>query len=160
MVQLRNYKPLALMAADQDDLNVLSACLQDAVLKLGDFAWLSSTRRFAFVANRFVWECAPDRRRGPFARVRTGCHIDDVKSIRQQYLRTDAQDAVVDILAMRFLPGPDFADGENGAGTIMIDLAGGGAIALDVDTINIHMRDLSDPWTTRSKPDHKEQSGQ
>ena len=155
MAQLRGYTPLALIAADREDLQVFSACFQDAVLKLADFAYLPETRRFAFVANRFVWECAPSRKRGPFARVRAGCHFDDVTAVRQQYLRTDAKDAVVDILAIRFEPGPDFADGEIGAGVITLDLAGGGAIALDVETINAEMRDLSEPWATRSRPDHE-----
>ncbi|MEO1137040.1 MAG: DUF2948 family protein, partial [Pseudomonadota bacterium] len=149
MVSLTDYKPLRLMAGDVEDLGVMSAVLQDAVAKLGDFAFLPDERRFAFVANRFVWECAADRRAGPFARVRAGAHFDDVKSAKFQYLRTDARDAVVELLSIRF------EAGEDGAGEVILDFAGGGAVRLEVESVNAYMSDMSDPWRTRAKPDHK-----
>ncbi|MEL6361797.1 MAG: DUF2948 family protein [Pseudomonadota bacterium] len=152
MTDLRDYRPLRLVAADADDLSVFSACLQDAVAKVGDFAYLAEQRRFAFVANRFVWECASDRKSGPFARVRVGCHFDDVKAVRQVAIRTDAKTAVVDLLAVRF------EASEDGAGTVYLDFAGGGAIALDVESVNASLSDMSAPWRTRNKPDHVDAS--
>lgn len=149
MASLKDYKPLRLMAGDAEDLDVLSACLQDAVAKLGDFAYLPEERRFAFVANRFVWECAADRKTGPFARVRAGAHFDDVKSAKFQHLRSDAKDAVVELLSIRFEPG------EDGAGAVILDFAGGGAVLLEVESINAFMSDMSDPWRTRAKPKHE-----
>ncbi|MBY0423506.1 MAG: DUF2948 family protein, partial [Parvularculaceae bacterium] len=142
MVDLRDYKPLRLVAGDADDLAVLSACLQDAIVKVGDCAYIPKQRRFAFVANRFVWECAADRVRGPFARVRVGAHFDDVISVRQQSIRADAKDAVLELLALRFDPGPD------GGGAVTLDFAGGGAIRLDVESVNAQMADLTAPWST------------
>ena len=150
MASLKDYKPLRLMAGDTEDLGVLSACLQDAVAKLGDFAFIPAERRFAFVANRFVWECAGDRKAGPFARVRAGAHFDDVIAAKFQHLRDDAKDAVVELLAIRFEPG------EDGAGEIFLDFAGGGAVRLTVESINAYMSDMSDPWRTRAKPKHDE----
>ena len=148
MASLADYKSLRLMAADAADLDVFSACLQDAVAKLGDFAFLPDERRFAFVANRFVWECAGMRGIGPFARVRAGIHFDDVKSAQFQHLRNDAKDAVVELLSLRFEP-----DGEGG-GVIALDFAGGGAIRLSVESINAYLSDISEPWRTRAKPSH------
>ena len=148
MSNLRDYKPLRLVAEDEDDLKFVSACLQDAVLKVGDMAFLPTERRFAFVANRFVWECAADRRRGPFARVRTGAHFDDVKAARHQHIRLDAKDAVLELLSLRFERGDD------GAGAVIMDFSGGGAIRLEVETINGGLSDLSAPWPTDRKPDH------
>lgn len=148
MPSLKDYKALRLMAGDEEDLGILSACLQDAVAKLGDFAYLPEQRRFAFVANRFVWECAGDRKAGPFARVRTGAHFDDVKAAKFQYLRTDAKDAVVELLSI------SFKESEDGAGTVSLDFAGGGVIKLEVESINAFMSDMSDPWRTRAKPKH------
>jgi hypothetical protein len=138
------------MAGDAEDLKVLSAVLQDAVAKLGDFAFLPAERRFAFVANRFVWENAVDRGAGPFTRVRAGTHFDDVKSAKLQNLKTDAKDAVVELLAVRFEPG------EDGAGEIVLDFAGGGAVRLEVESVNAYLSDMSDPWRTRAKPKHDE----
>jgi hypothetical protein len=138
------------MAGDEEDLKILSAVLQDAVAKLGDFAFLPAERRFAFVTNRFCWECAADRKAGPFARVRAGVHFDDVKSAQFQHLRTDAKDAVVEFLAARF------EAGEDGTGVIVLDFAGGGAVRLEVESVNAYLSDMSDPWRTRSKPEHKD----
>jgi len=148
VVSLNDYKPLRLMAADAEDLGVLSACLQDAVAKLGDFAWLPDERRFAFVANRFLWECAGKGRVGPFARVRSGAHFDDVKAARFQHLRTDARDAVVELLSIRF------DESSDGAGEITLDFAGGGVVQLEVESVNAYLSDISDPWRTRAKPKH------
>ncbi len=147
MPGLKDYKPLRLMAADAEDLGVLSACLQDAVMKVGDFAWIPAERRFAFVANRFLWEKAEGK--GPFFRTRSGAHFDDVRAVKQINIRNDAKDAVLEILALSFEPGTD------GGGAVVFAFAGGGAIRLDVDSVNAELRDLTEPWPTRAKPAHK-----
>lgn len=149
MPSLKNYQSLRLMASDVEDLGVMSACLQDAVAKLGDMVWLPNERRFAFVANRFVWECAGDRKAGPFVRVRAGAHFDDVKSAKFLHLRMDAKDAVVELLSIRFEPA------EDGTGEIILDFSGGGIIRLEVESINAYMSDMSAPWRTRAKPKHE-----
>ncbi len=150
MASLNKYKPLRLMAGDPDDLKVISACVQDAVAKLGDFAYIPEDRRFALVMNRFLWECAGGRRSGPFGRVRAGLHFDDVLEAKFQHLRNDAKDAVVELLSLRFEPG------EDGAGEVIFDFAGGGVIQLSVESINAYMSDISEPWRTRAKPKHDE----
>ena len=143
----KTYTPLALMAADSEDLEVLSSVLQDAVAKVGDLAWLPAERRFALVANRFVWEEGVSRKHGPFMRVRAGIHFDDVVKVRTKSLRLEAKEAVIDILSVAY------EGGENG-GTITLHLAGGGAIALEVEAVNATLRDISDPWRTQNRPDH------
>lgn len=148
MASLRNYKPLRLMAADTEDLGVVSACLQDSVAKVGDFTFQADARRFAFVCNRFVWECAQGRAAGPFARVRTGCRFDDVISVQQSNIRTDAKSAIVSLLAIKFEPDAD------GAGVIDLQFAGGGAMRLRVESVNVQLDDLSAPWRTGSEPKH------
>lgn len=149
MSTLSEYKPLRLLAADADDLQVISACLQDAVLKVGDFAYIPNERRFAFVANRFLWELADDTKGALFWRTRVGSHFDDVKAVKQLNIRADAKDGVLELLALRFEPMGD------GTGVITFDFAGGGAIRLDVESINCEMRDISQPWRTRAKPAHE-----
>ena len=144
----KNYTPLALMAADADDLQVVSAVLQDAVAKVGDLAFLRSARRFALVANRFVWEEGASKARGPFSRVRVGVHFDDVTRVRSRGVDLNARDAVVDLLSVAF------EAAEDGAGTITLTFAGSGEIALDVEAINVTLEDISAPWRTQSRPDH------
>lgn len=145
----KDFKPLRLMAADADDLQVLSACLQDAVMKVGDLAFLPRERRFAFVANRFLWEAPAARGSGPYWRTRAGAHFDDVKSVRQLNIRAEAKDAVLEILAISFEPA------EDGAGAVTMTFAGGGAVRLEVDAVNAELRDLSLPWRTASRPEHR-----
>ncbi|MEO1150495.1 MAG: DUF2948 family protein [Pseudomonadota bacterium] len=167
MTQLKDYKPLFLAAAEARDLEVISAMAQDAITKIGDIAWLPAKRRFALVANRFVWEAAADKERGPFARVRTGLHFDDVIAVRQQSLRLDAPGAVLNLLSVEPVPQEgrdgDSAEAEFGTGNhdtgapqeIDLVFAGGGTIRLTVEAISAELRDFSDPWVTRSKPTHQ-----
>ncbi len=147
---MKSYEPLRLAAEDENDLQVMSAVLQDAVAKVGDFAHLPAERRFAFVANRFLWEDAATRKRGPFGRVRAGVHFDDVLSVKAKAVRMDAGEAVVSILAVQFEPG------EDGTGTVTLELSGGGAIALEVECLNAKLADLTEPWAARAKPQHPE----
>lgn len=149
LMSTKTYTPLAMLAADREDLEVVSSVLQDAVAKIGDMAYLPGERRFALVANRFVWEDGVKRKTGPFMRVRTGVHFDDVTRVRTKAVRLDAKEAVIDILSVTY------EGGENG-GTVTLNLAGGGAIALEVEAVNATLTDLSEPWRTQKKPDHEE----
>ena len=49
---------LKLLALDGEDLEVVSAHMQDAVFKVGDLQYWPSHKQFAIAANRFVWEKA------------------------------------------------------------------------------------------------------
>ena len=147
-MNIKNYKPLRLMAADSEDVEVVSACLQDAVMKVGDMAFLPKEHRFAFVANRFVWEEGANRKRGPFIRVRTGVHFDDVTGVKARNIRQHAKSAVVSLLAVRF------EQAANDDCRLLLEFAGGGEISLEASAVNIALSDISDPWRTQSKPEH------
>ena len=133
-----------LLAADGEDLTILSARLQDAVAKLGDFAWLPQQRRFAGVVNRLKWE------EGGKERVRAGLHFDGVLAVKSLNVKLGAKEAVVSILAVTFTP----AAVEDPAGVIEIVLAGGGAIRLEVECIDAVLADMTQPWAAIAKPDH------
>ena len=60
-----------LAAEDAEDLQIVSAKLQDAVAKVADLVWLPKARRFAALFNRFKWEAA-DKRHADNLRVRSG----------------------------------------------------------------------------------------
>ncbi|GAB4535610.1 MAG: DUF2948 family protein [Parvularculaceae bacterium] len=139
------HAPLRLIAADAEDLKVISSYLQDAVLKVGDIAYQPQRRRFAMVLNRFRWERSA---RGPQERVRTGIHFDDVARVAYRNIRTDAKDAVLSLLAI------DFETKEDGGGAVTLTFSGGGAIRLDVESVNALLDDISRPWRTASRPKH------
>jgi hypothetical protein len=137
---------IKLAAADAQDLEILSAKLQDAVVKLKNFAWLPTQRRFAAVLNRLQWET------GGKTRVRSGLHFDGVLKVQSQNVKMGAGEAVVSVLAITFAP----AGGEDPGGVIEIVLAGGGAIRLTVECIDAGLADMSGPWAAIGKPDHGE----
>jgi len=136
---------MILAAQDAEDLTILSARLQDAAAKLGDFAFLPGKRRFAGVVNRLKWED------GGKARVRAGLHFDGVLRVQSHNVKLGAKDAVVAILAVTFTPKAV----EDPAGTVEIVLAGGGAIRLEVECIAAELSDLTQPWAARARPDHE-----
>ena len=135
---------LKLAAADVEDLQILSARLQDAAGKLKDFIWLPKKRRFAAVLNRLQWE------NGGKTRVRAGLHFNGVLKVQSSKVKLGAGEAVVSLLAIRFVP----AGGEDPGGVIEIVLAGGGMIRLTVECVDAELADLTGPWAARGTPDH------
>jgi hypothetical protein len=144
---------MKLAAADSEDLEILSARLQDAAGKLGDFAWLPKQRRFACVLNRYRWEDA----KGKGSRVRAGLHFDGVLSVQSQNIKQGAPDAVVSLLAISFMPnGRDEGSTETDPGGVVeLLFAGGGTIRLTVECITAELSDLTGPWAASGKPMHE-----
>jgi hypothetical protein len=136
---------LKLAAADAEDLEVLSARLQDAVLKLKNVSWQPRKRRFAAVVNRLQWE------KDGGTRVRAGLHFDGVLKVQSHKVKLGAGEAVVSILAVRFTPNA----GEDPGGVIELVLAGGGAFRLTVECVDGELADMTGAWAARGKPDHE-----
>ncbi|GGH11291.1 hypothetical protein GCM10007036_08240 [Alsobacter metallidurans] len=137
---------LKLVALDDEDLAVVSAHLQDAVLKVGDITWLPREKRFALVANRFAWEA---QRTETGERRRTGLSFARVLKVQRSRVRGDAPDAVLNLLAVTFQP----TDAPSGLVTLVF--SGGGAIRLEVECLEAEMRDLGPAWETPNRPVHQ-----
>jgi hypothetical protein len=138
-------RSLKLAVGDAEDLEVISARLQDAVAKLKDITWLPKKRRFAALVNRLQWET------GAATRVRAGLHFDGVLKVQSSKVKLGAGEAVVSILAVTFTPN----GGEDPGGAVEIVLAGGGGIRLTVECIDAELADLTQPWAAQGKPDHE-----
>lgn len=136
-----------LLAEDEEDLKIISAQLQDAVAHVGELVYLPRARRFVALFNRFRWEDCVDAK-GRNLRVRSGLHFDSVLSAKSQNVRSGDPDAVVELLAIRFVPAQD------GSGRIELLFAGGGAIRLEVECIDATLRDVSGPWPAVARPRH------
>ncbi|HUJ02316.1 MAG TPA: DUF2948 family protein [Rhizomicrobium sp.] len=137
---------LVLGAEDADDLQIISARLQDAVARVGDLVWLPKQRRFAGVFNRFKWES------GKGLRVRSGLHFDGVLSVKSHNIKRGDADAVVSLLAISFAP----KGGEDPGGTVELMFSGGGAIRLDVECIDAGLKDVGGEWAARGRPLHED----
>jgi Protein of unknown function (DUF2948) len=139
---------LKLIALDPEDLRVLSCHLQDAVVRVGDMAYLKSEMRFAAIANRFDWERAAQAG-GDYRRTRSGLRFERVRGAQVQGIDLKEADAVLELLAITFEPG------EEPSGTLKLAFAGGGAIRLQVECIEAELRDLGAAWRTSRKPEHR-----
>ncbi len=138
-------EPLRLLAEDADDLAVISAALQDAVTKIGDIAWEAKGRRLTIAFNRFRWEA--EERRGE--RVRAGLQLGGVLEVKSRKLRQGAKGAILELLALTFVPG------EAPGGTVTFTFAGGGDLAASVECVDAALADVSEPWPTPRKPGHQ-----
>lgn len=139
-------RPLRLMGRDEDDLQVISALVQDAVLQRSDVRWLHRERRFAMLVNRFRWEDLPlaERTGRSFERVRSVLSIEDALRVRASGLAAVDSSTVLSILSLGWLSGDD------GAGTVELTLAGDGAIRVEVETLEVILRDVTRPYRAPS----------
>lgn len=144
--------PLYLGAEDAEDLKILAALVQDAVFPITEMTYQRQRREFALLLNRFRWEDreTADRAGRGYERVRAGLLIRDVLAVRSQGIDRTAQDTILSLLDISFAPGAD------GTGTLTLTLAGDGAIALDVETLDVTLRDVTRPYLapSRKAPDH------
>ncbi|WP_420963352.1 DUF2948 family protein [Brucella sp. IR073] len=141
---------LKLVALDDQDLQIISAHLQDAVLKVGDLDYLPQEKCFVVAANRFVWERAASGLFGKrtFERRRAVLHFGCVTAVKANGIDRSRKDDVLSLLAVRFLPG------EAPEGVVEFIFSGNAAIRLDVECVEAKLTDLGPAWETRAKPEH------
>lgn len=146
-----NSAPLKLMAMDPEDLQILSAHVQDATVRAEDMAYLAKQKRLVLFCNRFDWETALDGHSGGrrrYERRRAALRIERVLKARVQNIRLGAKDDVLVLLAVQFDPG------EAPAGVVTLTFSGGAAIRLDVECVEAELSDQGAAWATRSLPTH------
>jgi hypothetical protein len=139
---------LKLIALDPEDLKVLSCHLQDAVIRVGDMAYLKTEMRFAAIANRFDWEQAAKLDDATYRRRRAGLRFERVTAAKVHGIDLKQKGGALELLAVTFEPG------EEPSGVVTLLFAGGGAIRLEVECVEAELRDLGAAWSTRRKPEH------
>jgi hypothetical protein len=137
--------PLRLVALDEDDLAVVSANLQDALIAVVDMIYLPQVKRFAIVGKRFDWVKAGA---GTIERCATGLHFERVLGVARTGFVQEDSERVLNLLAVRFAPS------EAPAGTIQLTFSGGAAVRLQVECIEAQMRDLGPRWNCDTQPAH------
>lgn len=146
--------PLRLVAQDAEDLKIISSLVQDAVLPVTELAFDAKRRRFALMLNRFRWE---DRSQAeqvgrPYERVRSVLVVEDVRKVQSMGFDRADRDLVLSLLSISFDPA------EDGMGRLTLVLAGDGAIALDVEAVDVRLDDVTRPYRAPSGkvPQHGE----
>ena len=139
--------PLNLGAEDADELKVISALVQDAVLPANEMQWRAKERRFALLLNRFRWEDGGKRPE----RVQSVLTIDEVTGVSSQGIDRKDKDMILSLLSV------DFEAGEDGTGHILLTLAGDGVIRLSVEALGASLKDVTRPYLAPSKstPQHE-----
>ncbi|WP_297802751.1 DUF2948 family protein [uncultured Brevundimonas sp.] len=132
--------PLRLLAEDADDLQIISAALQDAILRPVDIRWERKARRLTIVLSRFCWECGGTR-------VMSAMQFGDVQAVKSRRLPR-APESALELLALDFMPT------ENPSGQVIMMFAGGGDLRVDVECLDAVLTDLSDRWPARLAPEH------
>ncbi|WP_395459320.1 DUF2948 family protein [Azospirillum melinis] len=131
--------PIRLRAEDEEDLKVVSACLQDAILPVGDMCFQPDEKRFVMVVNRFRWEAADGPRPGPSAdddvlapyeRVHCGLRVEGVTGAKLRGFDLKERGRIMELLSM-----------ETVEGGVALHFAGGGCVRLDAPSWRVMVED-------------------
>jgi hypothetical protein len=137
---------LRLRAHDADDLQVVSACLQDAIVPIGDMTYERAARRFVLVANRFCWERTDDSE--PVSdRVNCGVVFDGVSAVRLRRIDRTDRSLMLSLLA---ITREDLPTGV----ALTLVCADNRDIRLEADGIAVQLEDFDAAWPTMNRPRH------
>jgi hypothetical protein len=147
---------LKLVALDKDDIEIVSAHVQDALVKVADILWQPREHRFVVALNRFDWMNAADARgaKNPddaapdYRRCRTALRFERVNACKCRDLDPLDRNAVLNLLAV------EFAERDPPAGAVTLTFSGGAAIRLEVECLEAELVDLGEVFSAVLCPDH------
>ena len=137
-----SFKPLLLVAFTVDDLEVISTMTQDAVFPSSEMILNSEKRRFAILLNRYLWEKNKSKNA---ERAQAVLAFEDVKNVQTQNINKSDNNLALCLLNI------SFKAEEDGMGTIQIILSGGGKIRLQVEALEVSLRDVTQPYLAPSR---------
>ena len=134
---------LKLSALDADDLGIVSAAVQDALVTVRDCAYFAGEKRFVLLLNRFCWEAAPDVE-SRYWRTHSALVFNAVSAVHHQAIPLKEPDRVLELLSVA---------AENDR-SVTLRFAARRAIRLEIDRLACHLGDVGEPWATPWKPAH------
>ena len=145
-------RPLNLGAQDAEDLQVISSLTQDAVLTVDDLKWSRAERQLVFLLKRFRWEdveLAKQQGRDP-ERVQSLLVIQNATGLASQGIDRKQADVVLSLMSL------EFSGAEDGVGDLVLTFSGDGALKVQVDGLDVALRDVTRPYVAPSKqvPNH------
>ena len=145
-------RPLNLGAQDAEDLQVISSLTQDAVLTVDDLKWNRAERQLVFLLKRFRWEdveLAKQQGRDP-ERVQSLLVIQNATGLASQGIDRKQADVVLSLMSL------EFSGAEDGVGDLILTFSGDGALKVQVDGLDVALRDVTRPYVAPSKqiPNH------
>tara|TARA_B100000035_G_C20796422_1_gene463459 strand:+ start:19 stop:462 length:444 start_codon:yes stop_codon:yes gene_type:complete len=146
-VKVHNLK---LIARTTEDLRVISAHLQDSIVKTSDIANLKKNRIFLMQLNRFMWE---DVEKGVFRknkRIRTVLKFENILKVASKNVDQKKNDRFLDFLAIETTKMPD----KNYE--MKLIFSGDIVLKLIAEAIEVTLDDQGAPWESKNKPEHKD----
>ena len=145
-------RPLNLGAQDAEDLQVISSLTQDAVLTVDDLKWSRAERQVVFLLKRFRWEdveLAKQQGRDP-ERVQSLLVIQNATGLASQGIDRKQLDIVLSLMSL------EFSGAEDGVGDLILTFSGDGALKVQIDGLDVALRDVTRPYVAPSKqvPNH------
>tara|TARA_Y100001958_G_scaffold150613_1_gene134600 strand:+ start:602 stop:1078 length:477 start_codon:yes stop_codon:yes gene_type:complete len=141
---------LKLIAKTAEDIRVISAHLQDSIVKTSDIASLKRNKIFLIQLNRFMWE---DVEKGVFRknkRIRTVLKFENILEVTAKNINQRKGDRFLDFLAIETLKMPD----KNYE--MKLIFAGDVVIKLVTEAIDVTLDDQGSPWESKNKPKHED----
>ena len=141
-------KNLRLLATSDEDLRIIAAHLQDAILTVKDAANLKKNRIFLIQLNRFMWE---DVEKGVFRknkRIRTMLKFDNVISVLSKNINTKKDNNFLDFLTIEsnLLPDKSYE--------IKLIFSGNSVIKIKAEVIDVTLDDQGASWESKTQPKH------
>ena len=141
-------KNLKLLATSDEDLRVIAAHLQDAIVSVQDIANLEKNRIFLIQLNRFMWE---DIEKGVFRknkRIRTVLKFDNVFSVKSKNINSKNDKNFLDFLTIEcnLLPDKSYE--------IKLIFSGDAVIKIKAEVIDVTLDDQGSPWESKNQPKH------
>ena len=142
---------LKLVALDRDDVEVVSAHVQDALVRVADILWQPREHRFVMGLSRFDWIGAADARptsKPDYRRCRTALRFERVLSCKCRNLDQRNKNAQLNLLAV------EFEAHDPPAGVVTMTFSGGGVIRLEVECLEAELADLGEIFVADGCPNH------
>ena len=139
--------PLKFVVLDEEDLEIASTHLQDAVVRIADILWQPRDKRVVVALNRFDWEGIQGAN-PEYRRRRSALRFERVLSCKCRQVDPARKDAVLNLLAI------GFSETEAPSGVVMLTFSGGATLRLEVECLEGELADLGPAWPTARRPDH------
>ncbi len=141
---------LRLRAVDGDDLSVIAACLQDALVPLTEMAYLADERRFLAALTRFRRECLADPLScDGLTQCQSALCFENVEAVKYRGLDARLGRVKLELLTL-------FADlAEDGLTHVTLLFAGDIAIQLHVRGLECRLDDFGEPLPCQVAPVHE-----
>jgi len=138
---------LKFVVLDEEDLEVVSTHVQDAVVKASEVMWRPQEKRVVVALNRFDWESAQSDK-PEYRRRRAALRFERVLSCKCRQMNPAGEDAVLNLLAV------EFSETDAPSGVVTLIFSGGAAVRLDVECLEAELADLGPSWSAAARPSH------